>query len=85
MGTVHVVPLHDQVQHVVPGLVDFSEWEQQAKPSAWLTVQVHLREAVPDLPCACGPSTELVANDDGPDGWMVVHHSLDGREQHEHS
>jgi hypothetical protein len=33
--------------------------------------------------CACGPATELVPNDDGPDGWLVTHHSLDGREHHE--
>lgn len=30
--------------------------------------------------CPCGPTVELVHNDDGPDGWLVVHNSLDGRE-----
>ena len=29
--------------------------------------------------CLCGPSAEHLANDDG-DGWLFVHHSLDGRE-----
>lgn len=31
-------------------------------------------------PCVCGPDTEHVPNPDGPDGWLIVHHSLDGRE-----
>jgi hypothetical protein len=30
--------------------------------------------------CICGPSTEPVKRDDGSVGWVVVHHSLDGRE-----
>ncbi len=30
--------------------------------------------------CPCGPSTEPVERDDGSVGWLVVHHSLDGRE-----
>lgn len=34
-------------------------------------------------PCVCGPTTELVQRDGEPDQWMVVHHSLDGRELHE--
>lgn len=33
--------------------------------------------------CMCGPSTEAVFRDDGSNGWLVVHHSLDGREAHE--
>lgn len=31
--------------------------------------------------CVCGPSTEPVLRDDGSMGWMVVHNSLDGREE----
>ena len=31
-------------------------------------------------PCACGPTDEPVERDDGSFGWLVVHHSLDGRE-----
>lgn len=33
--------------------------------------------------CPCGPRIEPVKRDDGSIGWLVVHHSLDGREQHE--
>lgn len=33
--------------------------------------------------CACGPRTEPVKRDDGSMGWLVVHHSLDGRERKE--
>lgn len=37
----------------------------------------------PDEDCPCGPTTEPVVRDDGYIGWLVVHHSLDGRERHE--
>ncbi|GAA1401942.1 hypothetical protein GCM10009613_61090 [Pseudonocardia kongjuensis] len=80
MGTVHVVPMHDLVQHTVADL-DLTDWEQHAPPGQWLIVRIHDHE--PDQSCACTPSTELVPNDHGPDGWLVTHHSLDGREQHE--
>lgn len=30
--------------------------------------------------CVCGPTTEPVQRGDGSTGWLVVHHSLDGRE-----
>lgn len=33
--------------------------------------------------CMCGPTTEAVSDNDGSYGWVVIHHSLDGREQHE--
>jgi hypothetical protein len=29
--------------------------------------------------CVCGPDPELVETDHG-DRWLIVHHSLDGRE-----
>jgi hypothetical protein len=32
--------------------------------------------------CICGPDLEQVEGDDG-DGWLVTHHSLDGRERFE--
>ena len=35
--------------------------------------------AEPD--CACGPEVRPVTHDDGSIGWLLVHHSLDGREQ----
>ena len=33
--------------------------------------------------CACGPTAEPVKRDDGSMGWVMVHHSLDGRENRE--
>lgn len=33
--------------------------------------------------CVCGPRVEPVKRRDGSMGWLYVHHSLDGREQHE--
>lgn len=36
-----------------------------------------------DDACPRGPRVEAVFRDDGSNGWLVVHNSLDGREQHE--
>ncbi len=36
-----------------------------------------------DPDCLCGPTPELVKHADGSDGWMYIHHSLDGRERNE--
>lgn len=36
-----------------------------------------------DEDCACGPRAEACFNDDGSNGWMYVHDSLDGRERFE--
>ncbi len=33
--------------------------------------------------CICGPETRPEKREDGSMGWLIVHHSLDGREQHE--
>jgi hypothetical protein len=33
--------------------------------------------------CVCGPRTRPVERDDGSIGWVITHHSLDGRELHE--
>lgn len=30
--------------------------------------------------CACGPEVRPVTQEDGSMGWLLVHHSLDGRE-----
>lgn len=30
--------------------------------------------------CLCGPQTEVVRRDDGSVGWVILHHSMDGRE-----
>lgn len=35
--------------------------------------------------CVCGPRTRPVEQDAGGMGWVIVHNSLDGREQHEGS
>jgi hypothetical protein len=37
----------------------------------------------PGADCPCGPTTEAVKRDDGTVGWLVTHHSLDGRERFE--
>ena len=31
--------------------------------------------------CVCGPEVRPTTQDDGSMGWLLVHHSLDGREQ----
>jgi hypothetical protein len=33
--------------------------------------------------CVCGPRDQPVKLEDGSVGWLTVHNSLDGREQHE--
>ena len=33
--------------------------------------------------CVCGPETIPVERDDGSFGWVISHHSLDGRERYE--
>lgn len=33
--------------------------------------------------CVCGPLVEPVVRDDGSCGWLITHHSLDGRERFE--
>jgi hypothetical protein len=33
--------------------------------------------------CPCGPEQRPVEREDGGTGWVVVHHSLDGREKTE--
>lgn len=33
--------------------------------------------------CPCGPTSEAVFREDGSNGWVIVHHSLDGRERDE--
>ena len=33
--------------------------------------------------CVCGPRTEIVQPEGKPDGWVIVHNSLDGREKDE--
>lgn len=33
--------------------------------------------------CCCGPEIEPVPREDGSMGWLISHHSLDGREKNE--
>jgi len=33
--------------------------------------------------CVCGPLVEPVMRSDGSNGWLITHHSLDGRELNE--
>lgn len=33
--------------------------------------------------CLCNPTPDLVVNTGRPDGWVQIHHSLDGREAYE--
>ena len=33
--------------------------------------------------CICGPTAEAAFREDGSNGWLVTHHSLDGRELRE--
>ena len=36
-----------------------------------------------DADCVCGPTTQPAERADGSIGWLIVHHSLDGRERYE--
>lgn len=76
MTTVHVVPVCDGMTHSVPGGYDI--------PGAhvargWVAV-----EAVGEADtCVCVPAVACVPREGGRDGWLVTHHSLDGRERDE--
>lgn len=75
----HVVPARDAVAHLVPGWPSPDDVDGDGAP--WLVLRA---ETSPDdTACPCGPTAEHVPNDGGSDGWVITHHSLDGREQHE--
>ncbi len=74
MRSVHVVPLCDLVLHDVPGALDETPYD-----GGWLTIEVFASD-LPAEECVCRPSLELSRTPSGADGWIVVHHSLDGRE-----
>lgn len=40
-------------------------------------------EHEPEDDCVCGPTGEAVFRPDGSNGWVWIHHSLDGREKRE--
>jgi hypothetical protein len=71
MPTVHVYPLSDATGHVGPE-------DPQGRSEGWLSIAELPGEQFDD--CPCGPSVEPVPADDGSMGWLVTHHSLDGRE-----
>lgn len=41
-----------------------------------------LIEHTPDE-CTCGPTLEPIKRDDGSYAWLLIHHSIDGREKSE--
>jgi hypothetical protein len=61
--------------------VEAGEHLVEAIVIAWLTLEED--PDAPDTACPCFPTPEHVLNPAGRDGWLLVHHSLDGREQHE--
>ncbi len=78
MSTIHVVPLEDPIEHVVPGGIPTSAIAAVKPGDAWLCIE---QGAGDEESCVCMPDVEHVpAEDGGPDGWLIIHHSLDGRE-----
>lgn len=77
MSIVHVVPLGDLIEHDVPdGIPDYAI--AKAGADSWLAI-----ECPPDRIgrlCVCMPHAEMVRTVDDRPGWVVTHHSLDGRE-----
>ncbi len=74
MATVHVVPVDDLIQHIAPP-------DPSADTGAWLCVEELASDSLED--CPCGPLTIPITAEDGSLGWLVTHHSLDGRELRE--
>lgn len=54
--------------------------EQQPDDSVHVTPLHDLVTHQADEDCVCGPRVDPVPRDDGSIGWVLVHHSLDGRE-----
>lgn len=54
----------------------------EAMMSGWHVYPLHdLIEHDPDSEdCICGPDARPEEREDGTIGWIIVHHSLDGRE-----
>ena len=59
-------------------------WAAEREPTGDVHV-VPIRDPIEHLDedCVCGPTTEPVERADGSFGWVVTHHSLDGREMAE--
>lgn len=43
-------------------------------------IRDHIEHITEGDECPCGPTPEPVKREDGSVAWIVVHHSLDGRE-----
>lgn len=83
MSTVHVLPVGDVIDHHIPGGLDGHDAGcADCRPGEWLALEA-ADDGSADTDCPCGPTPELVADGHGPDGWLVTHHTLDGREQRE--
>ncbi|WP_280412553.1 hypothetical protein [Nocardia asiatica] len=65
--------------------MDRKLWVVQRIPGG-SEVHVHpLDDLIEHTPndCVCGPETEPIPRSDGTYGWLITHHSLDGREHQE--
>jgi hypothetical protein len=86
--------MHPEQLGTIPArIIEWCRVRILRRPGRWLsTVQDDGAHVVPlyDIvrhtandECVCGPTVEAVPRSDGSVGWMLTHHSLDGREQHE--
>jgi hypothetical protein len=71
-----------------PGHPENAGWEAATRDGGDHVHVVPLTDALQhteddDADCACGPRVEPCERDDGSMGWLIVHHSLDGRERYE--
>lgn len=71
-----------------PGHPENAGWEAATWDDGGHVHVLPLGDALPhdegnDGDCPCGPTTDPCPRDDGTIGWLITHHSLDGREQHE--
>jgi hypothetical protein len=76
MPTVHVIPLRDQIEHLVPGGVGDQDRHSSA---SWISIKIKEDSRAGTVDCPCGPVIRRV----GRTSWLVTHHSLDGRERHD--
>ena len=69
-------------------------WKKAPRENRWAATTEHVDGEVHVLPledlvehtdadCVCGATTEPVPRQDGSTGWLITHHSLDGREANE--
>lgn len=61
-------------------------WQADYYPDLNSCHIVPIADAIDHSPsdaCVCGPTADPVNRKDGSIGWVLTHHSLDGREHHE--